>query len=291
MAAWLAPPRALPIVQDATRWYMAAIVAAMAYLAALVGIGLVALGDARGAWEGALDGTLTLQLPADASSARLEVVLAVLRQTPGVSVAQTLGPAETARLLEPWLGKSVPVDILPMPRLVDIRIDAAGGVDIERLQQRLQSIAPEARLEDHRLWLARLLSVSSRLEGMAAAVIAAAAAIAVLSAVVTVSAGLAQNRERIVLLHALGADDRDIALRFAIPAAGAGLLGGAVGALAAAATWRVFAGAAGTLDVWFAPGLADPRVVALLAAAIVASGLIAAAAAMVVAWRRLGRLL
>jgi cell division transport system permease protein len=290
MAVGLSRSRALPVVQDATRWYMAAIVAAMAYLAALTGIGLVALGEARGEWEGALGGTLTLQLPADASQARLEVVLALLRQTPGVSVAQTLGPAETARLLEPWLGNGVPVDILPLPRLIDIRIDAAGAADLDVLQQRLKSVAPEARLEDHRLWLARLVSVSATLRAMAGMVIAAAAIIAALSAVVAVSAALARNRERIVLLHTLGAEDLDITARFAIPSAGAGLLGGAAGVLVAAATWQGFAGAAGSLGLALAPAVADRRVILLLVVVTAASGLIAAAMAAAVVRRRLVRL-
>src|SRR5205823_6135343 len=141
------------------------------------------------------------------------------RQTPGVSAAQALEQAETARLLEPWLGRSAPVDLLPLPHLVDIRIERADAVALDGLQQRLTSVAPEARLEDHRLWLARLLAASSRLQWVAAAMIVASAAVAAASAALTGGGSIARNAERIALLHALGADDAVVSARLLVPTA------------------------------------------------------------------------
>lgn len=278
--------RALPIAPDPMRWCLAAILAVTAYLAALGGLGLVALVDARRDWDRAIGDVLTLQLPADTSAARLEVVLALVRQTAGISGAQALHPSETARLLEPWLGKSVPVDILPLPRLVDIRMDPAAAVDLDGLQQRLESVAPEARLEDHRLWLAKLRSASSHLQAILVAVMIGAAVVTVVGAVVTASGTVVRNGERIALLHALGADDLDIARRLAIPAGGIALLGGTLGAFAAAGTWYLVSAAAASLGLAFAtPALLDGRAVLLLAIIALASGVIAVTAAAVIAWR------
>jgi cell division transport system permease protein len=291
VAGWPAAAGALPIARDPVRWSLAAIAAVMAYLAALGGIGLIALGDARRDWQGALGGVLTLQLPAETSQARLEVVLALVRQTTGASGAQVLDPAEIARLLEPWLGTSVPLDILPLPRLIDIHVDPALAIDVEGLQQRLNSVAPEARLDDHRVWLFELLSVSSRLQAIVIAIIIAAATVTVLAALVTASSAVTRNGERIALLHALGADDFDIAARFVIPVIGMALLGGAVGALAAAGTWQIVAAAAGSLGFTsFSPTEADRRVMLLLAAATLAIPVIAATAAAIVSRRAVARL-
>jgi cell division transport system permease protein len=281
---------ALPIARDWTRWSLAAIVAVMTYLAALGGIGLIALGDARRDWQGALYGVLTLQLPAEISQARLEVVLALVRQTTGVAGAQALDQAETARLLEPWLGKSVPVDILPLPRLVDVRIDPVLAIDIEGLQQRLKSVAPEARLDDHRVWLFELLSVSSRLQAIVIAIMIVAAIVTALVALVTASSALTRNGERIALLHALGANDFEIGARFVIPLIGMALIGGTLGALAAAGTWHVVAAAAGSLFTSFSPSGADRRVMLLLAATTVATAVIAATAAAILSRRAVARL-
>lgn len=283
--------RTLPIVPDPSRWYLAAVVAAMAFLAVLAGIGLIAVGDARGDWNVALGTTLTLELPSDTSPPRLEVVLAMLRQTQGVTGAEALDAAETARLLEPWLGKSVPVDILPLPRLVAIRIDGGGAVDLDGLRQRLKSVAPEAQLDDHRLWLAKLLAASSRLQAIAAAMLAAAAAVAAASAAFSAGNGFARNGERIALLHALGAQDRDIAARFVLSAAATGLAGGVLGGLAGAGVWATIAGMARSLDApSFAPMVTDRPVLLLIAAVMLASALIAAGTAALVVRRHLLRL-
>lgn len=287
------PTRLRPLLtsRDPARWSLVAVIAVTAFLAALAGIGLIALHDARRAWGDALGGALTLQLPADTSQARLEVVLALLRQAEGVTGAQVIDSVQAARLLEPWLGKSAPVDLLPLPRLIDIRIDHAGAADLEGLQQRLKSVVPEAQLEDHRLWLARLLAASSRLQGVGAAIVAVAAVVAGLSALVVVANSFERNRERIALLHALGAEDRDIAGPFVMPAAAFGLISGAIGAAAAIGAWAVLAGIANDLEFpSFAPAVTDRAVLLELAGTVLASGIIAAGAAVLSARRALLRL-
>ena len=287
MVGWVVRPHASPITGGPTRWYLAVIIAAMVWLAALSGVALIALGDARRDWNHALGNTLTLQLPVDTSPARLEVVMALLRQSSGVVSARALESAEIARLLEPWLGKSVPIDILPLPLLVDIQIDG-GTLDLGGLEGRVHSVVPEAQLQDHRLWVAGLLSISYRFQVIAAAVVVAAAAVSALSTVTVTGTDLSRDRQLILLLHTLGAHDRDIVTRFVIPAAGTALVGGAAGAIAAAGTLQAIAGAVRNLDLLTQlPSLSDYRVILLLAAVTLAGTIIAAAAAAWVARRRL----
>lgn len=284
-------PRSLPIPRNAGRWHLAAIVAVMAYLAALCGVEVIALNDARAGWNRTLDGTLTLQLPPDTSPARLEVVMALLRQTPGVTAAQPLQPAETARLLEPWLGKSVPVDIMPLPRLVDVRINPGAAPDLAGLQQRLHEVAPEAQLQDHRNWLTRLLGLTSRLRIVAVGIVVATIIVAAMTAAAAAAGGFARDADRIMLLHALGAEELDIGRALVIPAAGLGLLGGAIGAVAAAVTVRALARSMQSLGVSsVAPALGDYRILALLALVVLAGCIVVAAAAATVTWRHLLRL-
>src|SRR5437588_8554559 len=111
-------------------------------------VGLLGLSDMLGEWHRLQAGTLTLQLPADTSAARTEMALAVLRQTPGIAAARLIDPAETKRLLEPWLGPSVPLDQLPLPRLVDLQIARDAAIDFAALRQKLTSVAPGAQLEE-----------------------------------------------------------------------------------------------------------------------------------------------
>src|SRR5215475_9302626 len=105
----------LPLARDVSARFLPWLVALMVYLAAVGGVALVAIGDISGSWQRALFGSLTLQVPAETTQARIDTLLALLRQTQGIVAVHQLTPQETARLLEPWLGPSVPIDLLPVP--------------------------------------------------------------------------------------------------------------------------------------------------------------------------------
>ena len=140
----------LPLRQDASGRFLPWIIALMVYLAAVGGVALIWLGDTLAEWNATLASALTLQLPADTSEARIEMALGALRQTKGVLSAHLLAPAETAKLLEPWLGKTVPIDTLPLPHLVDVRVNPAGAIDYETLRRQLDSIVPNSQLDNNR---------------------------------------------------------------------------------------------------------------------------------------------
>src|SRR5690242_4518991 len=92
-------PLGAAFARDQAGLLLAAMLALIAYLAALGGLGLVLLGDDARAWNRALGTSLTLQLPAETSAPRIEMAMAVLRQTTGLAGAHALDAAETARLL------------------------------------------------------------------------------------------------------------------------------------------------------------------------------------------------
>src|SRR5438105_4414169 len=91
--------RELPLGRDESASFLPWIFALMAYVAGLAGVGLIGAGEPPDAPS--LATSLTLQVPAEASEARLQTVLALLQQTPGIASAHLLDRAETARLLEP----------------------------------------------------------------------------------------------------------------------------------------------------------------------------------------------
>src|SRR5439155_1673889 len=169
------------------------IFALMVYLAGLGAAGLIVLEDALGTAAELLATSLTLQVPAETSDARMQTGMALLRQTPGIASVRPLDRAEAARLLEPWLGPGAKLDILPVPRMIDLRLARDGAPDLAALQRQLAGVVPGAQLEDHlpapvdrneiadwRFWL------------VLAGLIIAAAAIAIASARLTVLRRLAR---------------------------------------------------------------------------------------------------
>lgn len=279
----------LPLRRDAAGGYLPWVLALTVYVAALGGVGLVALGEAVAAAE-SIAARLTLQLSAETSKARTETVLAVLRQTPGIVSADLLTAAETARLLEPWLGPAVKLDELPVPRLVDMRLDPATTTDFDALRRHLASVAPEARLDDRRPWLRNVRKGAGRIGGILAVAVASGLAVMALSAVFAARGDLLVNRSVIDLLLLLGAADRDIARPMAIRSLWFGLSGGAIGAAAALLTILALDDV-GSVVALSAPtaaiGIADWRLWAVLAGAVGLAGLIAWASAQVTVRRQL----
>jgi cell division transport system permease protein len=268
------------------------VVALLVYVAGLAGVGLLVIDDTQRASEHALAAALTLQVPAEASNARVETILALLRQTPGIVSVHLLEPAETARLLEPWLG-SVPIDELPVPRLIDLRIDPTGKIDLAELRQKLASVVPDSRLDDHRRWPQEMNEAGRRIEGILAVGIATALLLVAASAAVAARTALMADRPVVELLHLLGAADAVIAGGLATRWLRLGLMGGVIGAIAALLTILALSGA-GTIVQLPAQiavnGAADWRVWGILAAIVPAAGLIAMASAWVVARRRLAEM-
>jgi cell division transport system permease protein len=283
----------LPLARRASGWFLPWTAALCVYLAALGGIGLVALGDSMRGWDASLAHKVSLQVPADASAARLNTALALLRQTRGIAEARLLDPAETARLVEPWLGRSVAVDRLPVPRLIDLRVDGAGAADLADLRQKLASIMPDAILDDHGLLRDEWRNAATRTMAAIAAMLAAVFLITLWSAVATARAGLLLDRPLVELLQLLGAVDADIARPFQARGLWLGLLGGAGGALAAALTLAAV-GSAGRALPLGSPltggGIMNWRVWAILLGATALAGFIAMAAARITVLRRLARM-
>jgi len=291
--AWA--PRNLPLGRDAAWHFLPWVVALMAYLAALGAIGLIVAQATVRATDASFAETMTLQVPADTSNARLETVLAVLRQTKGIADAHLLAPAETARLLEPWLGPKVPLEQLPIPRLIDVRIDPAAPPDLAALRHQLASVVPDARLDDHRASLGRARSAAGRIEIVLSAVIVVALVLIAMSAVYAVRTGLSIQRASIEVVHLLGAPDIDVARQIAMRYLQLGLSGGAIGAAAATLT-VVAVGNPGafllvpTNAASAATGLADWRFWAVLTGVALTAGLIAMASAAVTVLRWLARM-
>jgi cell division transport system permease protein len=277
---------ALPVGGDPTRPLLFWLFALTGYLAALCGLALVLLSGEMREWNRSLDNSLTLQIPAETSAARIETVLALLRQTAGIRGVRLLEPAETARLLEPWLGPAATLDTLPVPRLIDLQIDTGTAIDFADLRQKLSSIVAGAQLDDHRQWLGDFRGAAIRLASFMAVGIAAIALLAVVLTVSLTRTRLALHGDPIELLHLIGGEDADVARLFQADALRLGLLGGATGAAAALVT-VIAVGSALPLHVTGAGGFADWRLWAVAIIAALAAGLVAMAAARITALRQL----
>ncbi|WP_162914580.1 cell division protein FtsX [Desertibaculum subflavum] len=192
-------------------------------LPALIGImifiGLLALAAALAvdraveSWSRNIDLGLTATLP-DTAGAKVDAVVGMLRTTPGVAAARRVPQSEVATLLAPWLGSAAAAADLPLPVLIDIRLDPAIAIDQGALGAKIARMAEGARLDSHRDWIDQAVRLGRSLQAVAFLAVCLIAAAVAAVVIVSVRAGLAVEHDTIELLHLIGAQDGFIAAEF-----------------------------------------------------------------------------
>lgn len=228
---------------DALRHFLPWLIAFMVYLAVLALAGVLVLNETAARWDRGITGTLTVQIAAGpdtgqagSDAARVKTVLAILRETPGIARAEAVPESAIAELLEPWLGGVGAVADLPLPRLIDVALASEGAVDLQALSRRLSTAVPGTSIDDHRMWLERLIRLIRSVKTVAVAVLGLIGIALVGTVIFTTRTGLAIHREAIEVLHLIGAQDTYIARQFAHRALMLGLQGGYAGLVLALPT-------------------------------------------------------
>lgn len=215
-------------------WFAAAAMAFLAVFALALSLASGRLADRWGS-ELALSSTIRISAPAGQLAEQTEVVLNILNTTRGVASARAMTNEEQQALLEPWFGPDMPVDTLPIPRLIDV-VETAEGFDAAGLRLRLAAEAPGAVLDDHTRWRRPLVQAADRLRGLGwlcmVLIGSATAAMITLAA----NAALAANAQVISVLRLVGARDAYISQaferRFTVRAVLGAFLGSGLGLVA-----------------------------------------------------------
>lgn len=189
--------------------------AAMAFLAVFALALSMATGRLADRWSAELARTSTLRIsaPAEQLDAQQVAALEVLRTTPGIASARALSFDEQKALLEPWFGPDLPLDRLPIPRLVEI-IEEGDGYDAIGLRARLQAEVPGAVLDDHTRWREPLIAAANRLRLLSFASILLIAGATGAMITLAAQAALAANAQVIKVMRLVGAQDGYIAGAF-----------------------------------------------------------------------------
>ena len=214
--------------------YVIGVMCVLACLAALVSL---ASDRAAEGWSRDIRAEVTIQVrPAGLESGSVAAAKAaeVLAGVRGVSEVTALEPEKAKALIKPWLGDAI-LDDLPIPNLVEVRLDpkhpATGGALMTALS--LQDV--DASLDDHSVWLKDIEqgALTIRLIASGVFLIIGSATAAVVG--FATRAGLTARADVVDVLSLCGASDTFIAerfqFRFARMSFESGLLGAAVAAL------------------------------------------------------------
>lgn len=209
--------------------------AAMAFLAVFAIALSLAAARLSYHWSEALarSSTLRISAPAPQMQQQLDLAVEILNTTPGIAAARIISLEEQHTLLEPWFGPDVPVENLPLPRLIDIE-ENSSGYDGQSLRLRLSADVPAAVLDDHTRWRKPLVSAAQRLWALGLFSIVLMAATSAAMITLAARAAMSANAQVISVLRLIGAQDNYIAAafvgRFTFRAFNGASLGSAVGA-------------------------------------------------------------
>lgn len=263
----------LPLAADESTRFLPWIVSFLTFIATLALAGVLVLKDASYSISGALESTLTIEIPLvpgqsdQELEARAQRVIDILKQTQGVASARIIDEAVLRDLISPWLGAgtngqgddnsdtlasaSVGSDSDSDRRLgvsSSMGFDNALGLPFPKLidvhledPDALDLIAlnevlqkeASAQADDHAIWRTRLTGFFDLLQIAALGVALLVFAAAALMIAFATKGSLTAHRPTIELLHLIGAQDRYIARQFQNRVFNLAILGGFPGAIAA----------------------------------------------------------
>ena len=214
----LSQKAALPIDEGYSKTFLRVIVAVSVFLFAITLSGVLGINTMFENSKRQVVSNFTVQvLPLpdyEASRKNLLNVVGFLERYPDVKQVSVLSDTEINALLEPWLGSNVDIEMLPIPKLLDVKINNARNFDYKELAVRLSEVSSEASINDHNLWLSRLLKFINSLKMLAVTVLILVAAACVAAIIYAVKTGLNIHKDIISILHIMGATDEYVAMNY-----------------------------------------------------------------------------
>ncbi len=237
------------------------VIAIMTFLAALAAGSGVLVGEASRGWMDSVSREMTIQVkPVTGRDIEADVRRAeeIARAAPGVVTTRIFNKAQSAHLLEPWLGAGLDLGELPIPRLIVLEL-GPGRFDPAALRRTLAERAPNALLDDHRLWMERLAAMARALVGLVTLIFALVLVAMALAVTFATRGAMAGNREILDVLHFVGAEDRFIAREFQRHFLWLGLRGGFIGGGCAMAAFSL----SGMISGWFSNSAESDQLAAM----------------------------
>jgi cell division transport system permease protein len=210
-----------------------AAVVILVLLACLAGLAARTATVATDRWTGDLARSMTVQILAPDDAESLARATSFIAGLDGVDSAKAMTRERAATLLKPWLGDGELPSDLPLPRLIEVSLEAPAPALTNKILAVMAAEGIVAKVDDHSRWAGEVgqTAMTIRTGAMAAMILLGIAA--ALTAGFATRASLAARRDVVDTLHLLGADDSRISLIFAGRYFTTGLLSGAIGSVAA----------------------------------------------------------
>lgn len=229
----------LPLKGENTSLFLQVIISIAVFIFAITLSGVLSIDSMISNWNKSILGSLTVQIipinNANKEKARAETLayeekaVEFLKSVNGVLKVTPLSDSQLDELLRPWLGDEVNITELPAPRIIDVKISPTAKIDFTQLAQDLAIASPQASLDNHKLWLNKLIAFADGINLIATTILLLVSAITSGAIFYTTQMSLGLHRNIIEILHIIGAKDTYIAQQYAKRMAFLGFIGGIIG--------------------------------------------------------------
>ena len=236
----------LPLKGENTTLFLQIMISIAVFIFAITLSGVLAINSMLANWNESILGSLTVQIMpvnnTDRAKAMAETLehqdktVEFLKTVDGVIKVTPLPGSQLQKLIQPWLGDGVNLGNLPIPRIIDVKLAPDANIDFGKVAADLAQVSPYASLDNHKLWLNKLIKFADGLKVLAMSVLALVTAITSGAIFYTTQMSLGLHGAIIEILHIMGAKDTYIAQQYARRMAFLGLVGGVIGLLFAIPT-------------------------------------------------------
>jgi cell division transport system permease protein len=207
------------------------VIAIMSFSILVIAATGLALANTAGVLTRAIEARYAVEVPG--GGAELAKITQVVRTARGVTSAEAVPESEMRKTLERWLGPAAAESAdLPVPALVNF--DVAPGASVGAVEQRIRSVAPDARIVAHRESIGPLLHSLHVLQWVAFGLVLLLSGAAAAAVVLAARGALDTHRSTIEVMHGVGATDIQVTRLFQRRIAIDALVGSIAGAVAAA---------------------------------------------------------
>lgn len=236
----------LPLKGDSTSLFLQVIISIAVFIFAITLSGVLSISTMLYNWNQSILGSLTVQImpindtnkekAAAQTLAHQDKAVEFLQTVEGIVKVTPLNNDQLKELIQPWLGDGVNIAGLPMPRIIDVKLAADADIDFAELAQKLAQASPQASLDNHKLWLSKLIDFADGLKLIATTILILVIAITSGAIFYTTQMSLGLHRNIIEILHIMGAKDTYVAQQYGKRMAWLGFCGGLFGILLAIPT-------------------------------------------------------
>lgn len=145
-------------------------------------------------------------------SAKIKDIMSMLRRNVNVKEARLLADSEVRDLIKPWIGDNIALEAMPLPTLIDVRIN--DDANITQLKLDLTKIEPSATVDRHSDTIQDIEKIINTTGAFVSLLTTLIVFLAIVSISGIIRSKLMIHKDEVETLHLIGASNEYIARQF-----------------------------------------------------------------------------